>query len=73
MASNNNSDRVEEQNKQELDNLVSKLIDKWKTTSLDEDSDDDFDPVRDRSKPEYKGQQRIILPEVRNKEILKVQ
>ena len=60
MASNTNSDGTEEQNKQELDNLVLKLIDKWKNMSLDDDSDDGFDPDRDGDKPEYKASSELF-------------
>lgn len=55
MNSNENPDPTEKQNKQELDDVVSQLIDKWKNMSFDEDSDDDFDPERDEDKPEYKA------------------
>lgn len=55
MDSNDNPDPTEKQNKQELDEVVSQLINKCKNMSLDEDSDDDFDPGRDKDKPEYKA------------------
>jgi hypothetical protein len=53
MTSKDHPSATEEQNKQEINDDVSKLIEKWKNMSFDEDSDDDFDPKRDKDKPEY--------------------
>jgi len=47
MTSNDNPDPAGKQNKQELDDAGSELIEKLQNISLDEDSDDDFDPKRD--------------------------
>jgi hypothetical protein len=53
MDSNDKPDPTAKPNEEELDNVVSKLINKWKNMSLDEDSDDDFHPDRDDDSPEY--------------------
>lgn len=40
--------------------IAEKLIDKWKHMSLDEDSDDDFDPNTDHNKPEYRNKEVFL-------------
>ena len=60
MTSSDYPDLGEKQNKEEADDTISKLIDKWKNMSLDEDSDDDFDPNTDYNKPEYRNKEVFL-------------
>jgi len=61
MDSNDNPDPTAKPNEEELDPLISELINKWKNMPLDEDSDDDFDPDRDDDKPEYANNELLAV------------